>query len=512
MIHAGDALALDAGSLRSFDDFGHLNVASSPISKAMICPYRGDEIPGWEQLGLNRDRIYRLFRDPAELAKGAATFAGKPLMLAHRPVTASNHAAGLVAGSIGTDVNFTQPYLVAPLSVWTQEAIDLIESGEQKQLSAAYGYDPDMRPGSFQGQAYDGVMRNIRGNHVTLVKTGRAGPDVVVGDSMENLMSKPQKLSLMAATAHGALLPYIAGKLAQDKALDLRPLLVGITAKNWRRQKPALVKRLTVAAQNKMAKDADLQDVVALLDKLDGSVGDNPDDPDNPAPDDDDGSTPPGVNGATGGDGDHVDKVLAFLKDLLRPEDIAIVQHMLQPPSEAHAPEPPAEATPPDDDAAADPDDGDGDGDGGDTPEADDADPEAKKDPDMTPNPDDDDKKKPAMDAAINTAVARARRETIAEMNAIRQAEIAVEPLIGKLAAPPATASAVYKLALDEDPSVDLTGVHASAYPALVRMLVAQRNAAAAAVPASPRVAMDAAQSKRYLERFPNADRLRQRH
>jgi hypothetical protein len=66
--------------------------------------------------------------------------------------------------------------------VWDADAIDGIESGEQRELSAAYRYEPDMTPGTYQGVRYDGVMRDIEGNHVALVESGRAGSDVIVGD------------------------------------------------------------------------------------------------------------------------------------------------------------------------------------------------------------------------------------------------------------------------------------------------------------------------------------------
>jgi hypothetical protein len=39
-----------------------------------------------------------------------------------------------------------------------------------------------MTPGMYEGQRYDGVMRDIQGNHVALVKAGRAGSDVMAAD------------------------------------------------------------------------------------------------------------------------------------------------------------------------------------------------------------------------------------------------------------------------------------------------------------------------------------------
>ncbi|TIU03129.1 MAG: DUF2213 domain-containing protein, partial [Mesorhizobium sp.] len=60
---------MDRNSVRSFDQDGHLRVEMTPISKANICPYYGREIPDFEALALDPERIYRLYRDADELAK-----------------------------------------------------------------------------------------------------------------------------------------------------------------------------------------------------------------------------------------------------------------------------------------------------------------------------------------------------------------------------------------------------------------------------------------------------------
>jgi hypothetical protein len=110
------------------------------------------------------------------------------------------------------------------------------------------------------------------------------------------------------------------------------------------------------------------------------------------------------------------------------------------------------------------------------------------------------DKSKAAMDSAIKLAVTNAESATIARMNAIRQAEKEVLPLIGEVVAQD-SAEAVYKLALD-NASVDLTGVHASAYGAMVRMLPKPGDIK------QPRVAMDAASTSDFAKRFPTAGKL----
>ena len=79
-------LAFDR-SARRIDADGRLHVDRSHISKATVNPYYGREIPGYEALGLEPDKVYRLFRDPVELERGAATFARLPILSEHVPVT-----------------------------------------------------------------------------------------------------------------------------------------------------------------------------------------------------------------------------------------------------------------------------------------------------------------------------------------------------------------------------------------------------------------------------------------
>jgi hypothetical protein len=177
-----DRIALDRASVRAIDQDGHMHIAVAPISKANVCGYYGREIPDGERLGLDPARMYQLLRDPAELEKAAPSFNAKPLLIVHKPQTAQDHDHELTVGSIN-NVRWEAPYLKAELVIWDGDAIGAVESGEQRQLSAAYRYDADMTPGEHNGQRYDGRMINIRGNHVAIVSEGRAGPDVVIGDS-----------------------------------------------------------------------------------------------------------------------------------------------------------------------------------------------------------------------------------------------------------------------------------------------------------------------------------------
>lgn len=219
---AQDSIAMDRDSVRRIDQDGHLFVETTPISKAVVNPYYGKEIPGFQKLGLDPERIYNLLRDPDELKAAASTFAGKPLMLIHQPVNSEEHPREIVVGSIGDDVEFKAPYLMAPLNIWDGEAIKLIESGERRELSCGYQYEPVMEAGTYQGERYDGRMTKLRGNHISLVQNGRAGPDVIVGDEALKPAQEADMANKHAASKarKAALTTALSGVLAQDANIE----------------------------------------------------------------------------------------------------------------------------------------------------------------------------------------------------------------------------------------------------------------------------------------------------
>ena len=429
-------LAFDK-SMRTVDKDGRLHVAAgNPISKATVSPYLGREIPGFEDLGLDAERVYYLLRDPSELAAAVATFNNLPILNKHVPVTAESPSQELVVGSTGTDASFDDPYLTNSLVIWVQDSIDLIESEDQKELSAAYYYTADMTPGNYEGLRFDGVMRNIVGNHVALVREGRAGRDVVVGDSCHNLRVSGMIKSRKALLVGGAVAAFVAPMLAQDARLDLEKIVGDVTRDNFTTKKSAIVDRITKATKGKLAQDADLDGVMSLLDALEKVDDGEPDgDEVKPAIDADEGAADP------------MAQVMDFLKGKLSDEDLAQLTAILG------------------GGAAVD------------------------EDPDLE---DDKDNKfdKGAMDAAIAAALANAE--------AIAEAKEVVSPIIGKIAGKFDKPSDVYKLALDAK-SIDVTGVHESAYRVLVEQI--QR-------PARTVIAQDASTRDDLAKDFPHANRL----
>ena len=184
-------------SARTKDNNGYMHVDVSNLTKEQVVPYLGNTIPGYKELGLDPDKIYQIYRPGDEIEKAADSFNGLPLMLDHWDMDAENIPKDKVVGSLGTDARYEAPYLKNSLTVTDADAIRAIEDGSYKELSASYACDIDMTGGVFEGKTYDGVMKNIKGNHVALVPEGRAGHDVKVADSALGLEGGERKMGWM---------------------------------------------------------------------------------------------------------------------------------------------------------------------------------------------------------------------------------------------------------------------------------------------------------------------------
>lgn len=188
-MYAYETLAFDRGSVREKDRNGFLHVKISPLTRVQVAPYYGREIPGFEELGLQRDKIYYGYRPEEELKKESTinSVNGIPIQLRHHADFADNPAKETRIGATGTEATYKSPFLMNSLHFFDKKAIDLIESDAMKELSLAYRYKPDFKSsGEVNGQKYDFTMRDLSGNHLALVEKGRAGREVLVYDENPN--------------------------------------------------------------------------------------------------------------------------------------------------------------------------------------------------------------------------------------------------------------------------------------------------------------------------------------
>lgn len=222
------AVAFDRASARIADVNGWHEVKDNPISKVGVFDYHGSSLPG----APDQTKVYRIYRPADELSDPAfldslrlLPWIDEHVMLGAKDIPGAVAAEERgVHGVMGEEVRFDGNYVRTNLKVFSEGMAQLIDPQNPKgkrDLSLGYRCTYDWTPGVFQGKPYDAVQRQLRGNHLALVREGRMGPDVAVldhgtdrltitADSLEHVMpdidpnaekKEPTLAEVMAAVA-----------------------------------------------------------------------------------------------------------------------------------------------------------------------------------------------------------------------------------------------------------------------------------------------------------------------
>lgn len=189
-LHPGISKAFEAramDSARTEDVNGWVEIKDNPISKVGVFPYYGrnvsDKFPPDQQV--------MVFRPPEELASPKTIDSFRLIPWIDNHVMLGTSESGLmlpeqkgVDGVIGEDIYFEDGVLYANIKVFSSSLDNLIDMGK-RELSAGYRCRYEISSGVWEGQRYDAIQRDIRGNHLALVTEGRMGPDVAVLDQMQ---------------------------------------------------------------------------------------------------------------------------------------------------------------------------------------------------------------------------------------------------------------------------------------------------------------------------------------
>jgi hypothetical protein len=162
---------------------GYITVTDRPISKVGVFPYLGKSIGA-----PNPDRVYKVLRPLKELSNKETieSFKLVPLIDEHEMLGSEATPAEKkgVQGTLGENVYFKDNTLFGNLKVFSESLKNLIEGGK-KELSLGYKCKYIFEEGEFNGEKYDAIQTEIRGNHIALVEEGRMGKEVSVIDSKE---------------------------------------------------------------------------------------------------------------------------------------------------------------------------------------------------------------------------------------------------------------------------------------------------------------------------------------
>ena len=169
---------------KNIDINGFWEIKHNPISKVGVFPYYGKQISP----ELEPNKVYYVYRPQEELFKEETKQSFKliPIVDEH---TMLGNGDGLVPaenkgvhGTTGEEVENDNNLLYINLKIYSEELKNLIENGK-KELSCGYYCKYELKDGEYNGEHYDAIQRDIKGNHIALVENGRMGADVRVMDS-----------------------------------------------------------------------------------------------------------------------------------------------------------------------------------------------------------------------------------------------------------------------------------------------------------------------------------------
>lgn len=169
-------------SVQRFDMGGRLRKAQPTSIGGAYIPARLSRI-GVLEYRMADGSVRRELRHPGEVFKAdsLATLADVPVIdiKDHTAILSPEDYRRASVGHLKAyrhDAKFIEGDLV----VQDADTLERIDSGERTEISLGYVCRVDMTPGTFDGEPYDCVQRDIRYNHVALCppNRGRAGPEV----------------------------------------------------------------------------------------------------------------------------------------------------------------------------------------------------------------------------------------------------------------------------------------------------------------------------------------------
>ena len=205
----------NALSVRHKDENGYLHVDKSPILRAGILEYLGEELlPEGEDtvdgVKIDRDKIYKVFIPEDEIRKGADSFKLLPITNDHTWLGKEGEdAKDYQEGTIGENVYVEDGMLYAPLMFTGSEIIDDIDGGKEELSSSYYN-----RFEKSKNSEYDFIARDIKGNHLALVDKGRCGSGVRV---LNSNITGVRKMAVKAKTVNEAILKLDGKEIDLDR-------------------------------------------------------------------------------------------------------------------------------------------------------------------------------------------------------------------------------------------------------------------------------------------------------
>jgi hypothetical protein len=196
---------------------GYLKVQAK-FARSGVYDYLAAELRSWGvtlDSAIPDDAIVKVMRKPEEVfdPESLSSFENKPITVNHpphavSPATLKDDLVGMSLAPVRKDSDGI--HTRGELILMAQDGISEFRSGT-RQLSAGYKAELVLKGGmTSDGMPFDAEQRSIRGNHIALVKQGRAGTARMMDKKGEDMSDKKDDKTQVQA---------LADALAENQAL-----------------------------------------------------------------------------------------------------------------------------------------------------------------------------------------------------------------------------------------------------------------------------------------------------
>lgn len=211
-----DTLIFDEGAKVRYTGDGYLTAAPR-VARTGIQLYYGSELG---LSGQDAKKVMKVYRSPEQVfhKDAMASFAHRPFTDDHPPeqVTADNWKK-YATGQSGAEVARDGEFIRVPMVLMDAAAIKKFKDGKV-EISMGYDCEIDFTPGTTpDGQTYDAMQKNPRGNHYAVVDAARGGSKLRIGDATGKVNSSAYADGLRAiidgkvTTGEDSLVKCLAG-------------------------------------------------------------------------------------------------------------------------------------------------------------------------------------------------------------------------------------------------------------------------------------------------------------
>jgi hypothetical protein len=165
--------------------------------------------------------------DPESLV----TLKNAPFTIEHPPdmITPEN-VAEFSKGHTTERVEVNRDMVDVDVIIEHADAIDMVESGQIRELSSGYHADIIEEEGVYMGTPYNFRQKNIRYNHLAGVKRGRAGPEVRLrvdsADAVMDEVSKPTAQESSEETSTDSNIPRFGSETPDGPVSETKKVVI----------------------------------------------------------------------------------------------------------------------------------------------------------------------------------------------------------------------------------------------------------------------------------------------